>query len=66
MLAAEHGHTETVQALIAASADINVKHQKVSHYSCKWGMLIHTLRTIYAFNHHGITILFQKYNVIPC
>ena len=30
MLAAEHGHTETVQALIAASADVNVTCQQVS------------------------------------
>ena len=30
MLAAEHGHTETVQALIAADADIKVTCQRVS------------------------------------
>ena len=30
IMAAEHGHTETVQALIAAGADVNVTCQQVS------------------------------------
>ena len=31
MMAAEHGHTETVQALIAAGANVNVVCQQVSY-----------------------------------
>ena len=32
MLAAEHGYTETVQALITAGANVNVTRQQVSTY----------------------------------
>ena len=44
MLAAEHGHTETVQALITAGANVNVTCQQVStcvHIGAKCCLYFH-------------------------
>ena len=50
MLAAEHGHTEIVQALIAAGADVNVTCQQVSCAHVNTLIMLFCFKNAYRFD----------------